>query len=79
MFIKTSQRIERILLNDVVDRCVRASKLAVGGGVVTYGAWRGLDFTKCGAAVISCVMFAGLSTLLGMIALFTLSGGDEGG
>jgi hypothetical protein len=77
MFTKTIQRIERILLNDTVGRCMRATKFSVTGGIVTYAAWRSLDIPHCGAGITACVMFASLSTLLGLTTLFMLTGGDE--
>ena len=74
---KTIQRIERMLTNDVVDRCARATKFAVGSGATVYLTWRGLDYTRCGAGITACLMFASLSTLLGLTALTLLISGDE--
>ena len=77
MLTKTIQRIERILLNDSVDRCARATKFAVGGGALVYGAWHGLDEIKCGAPSTACFMFAGLATLVGLTALSLLGAVDD--
>ena len=74
---KTIQQIERMLTNDLVDRCARATKFAVGGGVAVYATWRGLDYQRCGAGITACLMFASLSTLLGLTALSLLISGDE--
>ena len=74
---KTIRRIERLLTNDIVDRCARTTKFAVGGGVALYAAWRGLDYTRCGAGITACFMFASLSTLLGLTAISLLISGDE--
>jgi hypothetical protein len=74
---KTIQRIERILTNDVVDRCARTTKFAIGGGAALYATWRGLDYHHGGAGLTACLMFASLSTLLGVTALALLISGDE--
>ena len=75
--IKHLKRIERILLNETVDRCVRTTKFVVGGSAVVYASWHGLDFVRCGAGMTACFIFAALSTLLGLTAFSILSSSDE--
>ena len=77
MLKKTVRRIERILLNETVDRCARATKFAVGGGALAYGSWYGLDDFACGAPSAACVMFAGLATLVGLTAFAMLGAAAE--
>jgi len=77
MITKIIERIERILLNETVDRCARATKFAVGGGTLVYGAWYGLDEIKCGAPSTACFMFAGLATMVGLTAFAMLGAVDD--